>query len=196
MGPMAPQCGRSQTAVEHIAGKRRDSTARHHGIHTSCCGTSSPAFRSHAKFASTWAVQRKRCNVAAQAWREKVYHSAAKNCCAPISNCCFRSWPSAILTTCARALRHKRRPIFRPGAMARVRSAARFIACAQWRAIRTCSLQFHDGRRSRTGWRNSSRSDVDAILCPISPVPAFEHLRKLLPLERTLDVDGTTVSNT
>jgi amidase len=35
--------------------------------------------------------------------------------------------------------------------------------------------------------------DVDAILCPISPVPAFEHLRKLLPLERTLDVDGTTV---
>ena len=35
--------------------------------------------------------------------------------------------------------------------------------------------------------------DIDAILCPIAPVPAFEHLQKLPPLERTLDVDGTTV---
>jgi amidase len=35
--------------------------------------------------------------------------------------------------------------------------------------------------------------DIDAVLCPISPVPAFEHLQKLPPLERTLDVDGATV---
>lgn len=36
-------------------------------------------------------------------------------------------------------------------------------------------------------------SGIDAILCPISPAPAFEHLQKLPPLERTLDVDGTSV---
>jgi amidase len=35
--------------------------------------------------------------------------------------------------------------------------------------------------------------DIDAVLCPISPVPAFEHLQKLPPLERTLEVDGTSV---
>lgn len=34
---------------------------------------------------------------------------------------------------------------------------------------------------------------ADIILCPISPVPAFEHAQALPPLERTLEVDGASV---
>lgn len=35
--------------------------------------------------------------------------------------------------------------------------------------------------------------DIDAVLCPIAPVPAFEHCQELPPLERTLEVDGARV---
>src|SRR5580704_7408658 len=36
-------------------------------------------------------------------------------------------------------------------------------------------------------------SGVDAILCPLGPIPAFEHSQLLPQLARTLDVDGATV---
>lgn len=36
-------------------------------------------------------------------------------------------------------------------------------------------------------------SGIDAILCPISPLPAFPHSQDLPPIARTLDVDGGKV---
>jgi amidase len=55
-----------------------------------------------------------------------------------------------------------------------------FAAMARRKALKEMLAEFFAG-------------DIDAILCPISPVPAFEHSQSLPPLERTFDVDGAVV---
>ncbi|MGW1438129.1 amidase [Streptomyces griseus] len=51
----------------------------------------------------------------------------------------------------------------------------------------------HDGReRHRHGWRRLF-ADFDAVVCPVTPTPAFPHDHELDPMERRIDIDGVDV---
>jgi amidase len=66
----------------------------------------------------------------------------------------------------------------------RLRSTANYRTVAQAMARR---------QTMKDGMADFFGSGVDAILCPLGPVPAFRHSQALPPTERTIEVDSVTV---